>query len=134
MSKLMDKAVKIRQERLEKERIESEFLDRKLEKDLKRIISEFEIAFSDIIPLLLEEGITYTAHYNTKWTHQGSHILFKKGDREIKMDFLHRDSYRYEYTFCEGRETIGRSMYDRHSMEDFIIFIDEGLFKPLPKI
>ena len=127
MSKLSEIAYAIKQARAQAKAEELKLRDAELEKDALFILTEFEEAFSAMLPLLKEEGITYSAHFNTRYTYQGSYILFKKENRCLKMDFLNRDKYRYEYTGANSSS--GTAVFGQWPAEDFILFIDAGLLQ-----
>jgi|GEM_PF-3201487 len=131
MSKLIDEVQKLKQARAEKERVAQEAVELELSKGREQLLKEFEIGFYEVIPLLKEEGIEYSAHYNTQYTYQGAYILFKKDNRELKMDFLRRESYRYEYHTYDN-QSHGNSCYGAWSMGEFLLYIDAGLYQPLP--
>ncbi len=131
MSKLTDEVQRIKEGIAEKEKAKQEAVELELFKGREQLLKEFEIGFAEVIPLLKEEGIEYSAHYNTQWTYQGAYILFKKGDRELKMDFLNRDRYRYEYNSYK-EQVCGQSTYGAWGLESFLLFIDAGLYQPLP--
>lgn len=94
---------------------------------LDNLLQEFEIGFADYLSMLKEAGVSWSAHFNTAWEHQGSYIKFKKEEKELKMDFSTRDSYRYEYVGVLGRERMGKMVYGNWSKEDFVLFINDNL-------
>ena len=65
-----------------------------------RITNEFEAGFVDVLPMLKEAGITYkggTQHRN--YPSNATYIEFFYGKKSLKMDFVHRKSYRYEFVY-----------------------------------
>lgn len=88
---------------------------------------EFAIAFSEMLPILEASGIAWEACLqNEDYRFMGSYILFKKGDKTLKMDFSNRDSYRYEFQSYD-QKGYGKSAYGKWDMERFILFLDEEL-------
>ena len=128
MSKLIEMANQIKTKRQEEEKKRKDAILATQAKDLEFILKEFEEAFKELLPLLAEDGISCSAHFNTEYTYEGSYILFTKGDQELKMDFLNREKYRYEHT-PYGSGT-GRAVYGQWPLEGFILFIDEWLNSP----
>lgn len=99
---------------------------------IERLQNEFEIGFKEQISLLNESGIKWSAHLNNdKYEDQGAYILFKKGDKSIKMDFNNRVSYRYEYFPYSLNEyaSKGTMVFGDWDKDDFYLFIDEKLLK-----
>jgi hypothetical protein len=98
------------------------------EQDLLFLLKDFEASFSNQLPLLIEAGIKWSAHFNDNhFHHKGSFIMFTHNGKELKMDFNGRKSYRYEYIPCTPGRRIGKSVYGEWDKEDFILFIDENL-------
>ena len=90
-----------------------------------KLLEEFKIGFSEQLPLLEEAKITFSAHQNdARYSHKGSHILFKLNKSELRMDFTNRRSYRYEHK-TEG----GTMTYGEWNKEKFILFIYDNLLK-----
>ncbi len=93
-----------------------------------KILQEFEIGFAKELPLLKDAGISYSAHYNSQYDHEGTYIKFCFVGQELKMDFSARNSYRYEYTGRRGEAgNYGRMVFGDWNKEDFILFIYTGL-------
>lgn len=113
----------------ERLRVEIEEADRALE--IKRnyeaaVIESFKEAFADVIPSLEEAGITFSAHLKAAYHHQGTYIMFQRGENTLYMDYNGPVSYRYEYTKVGE---IGRIAYGKWGLEEFILWIYLKLFK-----
>lgn len=91
------------------------------------ILESFKSTFHDLLPSLEKDGITYSAHFKATYEHKGSYILFKKGDRTLKMDYTNAISYRYEYT--SPGDPYGRMCYGAWPKDDFILFLYKGLLE-----
>jgi hypothetical protein len=132
MSQLTEKVQELKRIRALEEEKKEAAIQEELRKMGMLILREFEEAFKDFLPLLAEEGISYAAYFNTRYTYQGAYILFTKGSRACKMDFSNRTSYRYEYNKYELGRT-GNSVYGEWPKEEFLLFLDRELLEPLPE-
>lgn len=127
MSTISELAKGIRDAKAAAEKIAADKKRVEVREQLAFLHHEFAIAFSEMLPILEASGIAWKACLqNENYPHEGSYILFKKGNKTLKMDFLNRNYYRYEFNPCEERE-YGGSVYGKWNMEKFILFLDEGL-------
>lgn len=111
---------------------------------LEKILEDFKRTFKDVLPLLDEARITYSAHFNSNYEYAGSYILFErqipsedpreiiegvKKTRTVKMDFNNGISYRYEYVFDPRGDHHGTKCFGSWPVTELILFIYNGLFK-----
>ncbi len=91
----------------------------------------FEEKFIDVLPMLAEAGITYTAHrQNLQYPHMGSYIKFSLGDNHLNMDISETGRWRYQYVRYNPNNPYGATMtYGEWSMDQFIVWITENLIK-----
>ncbi len=132
MTKIAELAAKIRLENKQVIEAQDAKYKKEREAEILNLLTEFEEGFKNEIPMLKEAGITYSAHFNTVYAHQGAYILFKHGLKELRMDFNNRISFRYEYTpWIRGlsERVMGRCVYGDWPKDEFILFIDEGLIQ-----
>lgn len=127
MKTIAEKAAEIRKAQSEISEQESNQVKAQKDKALALLISEFEIGFADELPLLKSSGISYSAHYNSAYEHEGSYIKFTLKDKTLKMDFSHRAAYRYEHT--TPANPYGGMVYANWEKDRFILFIDEQLIQ-----
>lgn len=142
MSTLREMAAKIRQAEEEQKLAEAQGKEEAYNHMCAEKIKEFEEGFDKFIPMLREEGITYSFHLNDKnYEHMGSYIEFKQGSKTLRMDYKNPNSFRLEYVpYSEGLQiSYGTMQYDNWinnnvNQNKFIMFIVEGLIeRPEPK-
>lgn len=135
MSTISELAKGIRDAKAAAEKIAAEKKSIAVRQHLSFIYQEFAIAFSEMLPVLKASGITwepclqdeaYFCLQDEAYFFKGSYILFRKGDKSLKMDFSNRDSYRYEFQPYDT-QGCGRSCYGKWPMDGFILFLDNGL-------
>lgn len=126
MPTIQEKAKEIR-EAIEHQKIEKggEFSEQ-VKFRLELLTKEFEDGFSEVLPLLAETGVTYSANYKGKFEYMGAYIEFKYEGRRLKMDFNNKESYRYRYTSYIMRNT-AKHDFGKYPLYAFILWIDEEL-------
>ncbi len=131
MSELIKRALELKKD---KESVEQHNdIQRQKEYDdvINRITSEFEARFEDILPMLKEAGITYkggTQHHN--YPSNATYIEFFLGEKSLKMDFVHRKSYRYEFVYKSSPSDYrqnGTMTYGEWDKDRFILWIYDEL-------
>lgn len=126
MTTLSQRAAQIRKAEADTET--AQIAAQKQETDLvkNRLFKAFETAFSTVLPLLKEAGISYSVHYqNERYFHMGTYILFATSTDTLKMDFSGENSYRYEHVkYDHGYASM---CYGKWDMDRFIVWIDEKL-------
>jgi len=93
------------------------------------VLSEFEIAFAEFLPMLHHEGITYEAGFNDHvHLYKGSFILFKRQHKLCRMDLQNRYSYRYDHHFF-GEDT--RCNYGQLETRLLIGYLNDRLYEKI---
>lgn len=127
MSTISELAKEIRAAKAAAEKIATDKKRVEVSQQLAFIDQQFAIAFSEMLPMLKASGIDWEACLQDEnYFFKGSYILFKKGEKRLKMDFSNQNSYRYEFQPYE-QKGYGKSVYGKWNMERFILFLDEGL-------
>ncbi len=127
MSTISELAKEIRDAKAAAEKIAAEKKRVEVSDQLAFIDQEFAIGFSEMLPILEASGITWEACLQDEnYFFKGSYILFKKGEKRLKMDFSNQNSYRYEFQPYD-KKGHGNSVYGKWNMERFILFLDDGL-------
>lgn len=122
---LVERALKIKEQEQTEEQKAISARQREIDSRCENILESFKRGFKDEVPLLTDEGITFSAHFTTNYEHQGTYIMFKRGDKSVKMDFSNEFKYRYEYT---RPEQAGSMVYAEWDKDKFIVFIYDNLF------
>ena len=55
---------------------------------LEALKKEFEVAFAEVLPLIIETGVAYSANFQGRHEHMGAYIEFDYEGRVLKMDFF----------------------------------------------
>ena len=127
MSEFLTRANKIQEER--------EASAKKIEDDKKeyyngiisRLQLEFEAGFVEYLPILKSDGIEYSLHLqDARYEYMGAYVSFKKGSKELRMDFYNQYSYRYIYTPYLSAPSMA---YSKWPKEDFVLFIADNLLR-----
>lgn len=93
-----------------------------------KLRNNFEESFKEVLPMLAEAGINYTAHrQNARYSHMSSYIKFDLAGKSLKMDFTETGGWRYE--FVPYSKDYGTMCYGEWPMDRFIVWITENLLK-----
>lgn len=135
METLQDRAKKIKDTRENEKRLKDEKELAEYETIRKKLLEEFELGFKEELDMLHKEGIKYSAHLqNYRYPFMGAYIEFKKGKNSVKMDFNSRNNYRYEFVkYSHNYDNPQKMVYGEWDKEDFIIYLQENLYKPEPE-
>lgn len=91
---------------------------------IKRITNKFNEWFYDIIPVLEKSNVHPKVFLNESWNEKaGYYVLFMHDGRGLKMD-INENGYRFEHAPLHA---VTRSDFNRHPMNDFVIWIVENL-------
>lgn len=132
--KLQQRAAIIRQARENAAKHKEQMKLSKQREEIRIMEDEFKAGFAEEIPLLDEAGIKWAAHWqDPDYEFKGSYILFETDSKQLKMDFINRDAYRYEYVqhSLDEYRNRGTMVYGDWPKEDFIVWLDDQLFNEL---
>lgn len=131
MTQLAQRAKHLREERNTKLVADSENIKIKADKERKRLLEEFEAGFGEVLAMLTEAGIEYAPGLIDEkyFAIKGTYISLKRGEKEIKMDFSNRNSYRYEFTGdrMAANPIRGNGVFGKWPMDDFVLWIYDEL-------
>ncbi|WP_247237768.1 hypothetical protein [Telluribacter sp. SYSU D00476] len=99
---------------------------------LRKRTKEFEEAFSSVLPLLREGGISYKLFFKTPpIASNGFYVTFVGNERSVKMDFRDKERYRFEFTpHVTALELLeAKSAYSNYPAEDLVLYLSKELFE-----
>ncbi len=128
MNPILEKAQALRESKSKSDQAYQKKLDKQYKESQATLIEEFEIGFVQVLDMLKESGVSYSAHYqDPRYEHMGTYIQFEKeGLPPLKMDFNNRRSYRYEYVQY-STDRYGTMTYGNWDMDKFILFLAEWM-------
>lgn len=129
MSELVKRALELKKNKESTEQYNEIQRQKEYDGVINRITCEFEAGFKDILPMLKEAGITYkggTQHRN--YPSNATYIEFFLGEKSLKMDFIHRKLYRYEFVRKSYNSiNCGTMTYGDWDKDRFILWIYDEL-------